>query len=122
VRCRAALRIADPQQAPPAALCDTFLYIQIVFVWDEGKNRINRRKHGVSFDSAIRVFADHNAASYVDRLVDGEERWHTIGLAGCIALLLVVHTIGEENGEENCRIISARKASPRERGLYESDE
>jgi uncharacterized DUF497 family protein len=46
----------------------------------------------------------------------------TIGLAGGIALLLVVHTIGEEDGEETCRIISARKASPRERGLCEFNE
>jgi uncharacterized DUF497 family protein len=30
----------------------------MIFVWDEGKNRINRRKHGVSFDAAIWVFAD----------------------------------------------------------------
>jgi len=58
----------------------------------------------------------------MDRLVDGEERWHTIGLAGGIVLLSVVHTIGEEGGEETCRIISARKASPRERGLYEFNE
>jgi uncharacterized DUF497 family protein len=94
----------------------------MVFVWDEGKNRINRRKHGVSFDTAIRIFADPFATSYVDRLVDGEERWHTIGLAGGIALLLVVHTIGEEDGEETCRVISARKASPRERGLYQFNE
>jgi uncharacterized DUF497 family protein len=94
----------------------------MIFVWDEGKNRINRRKHGVSFDTAIRIFADPYAVSYVERLVDREERWHTIGLAGGIALLLVVHTIGEEDGEETCRIISARKASPRERGLYESNK
>jgi uncharacterized protein len=95
----------------------------MIFVWDEGKNRINRRKHGVSFDTAIRVFADPYAVSYVDRLVDGEERWHTIGLASGIALLLVVHTIGEEeDGEETYRIISARKASPRERGLHGFNE
>jgi uncharacterized DUF497 family protein len=94
----------------------------MVFVWDEGKNRINRRKHGVSFDAAIRVFADPNAVSYVERLMDDEERWHTIGLAGGMALLLIVHTMGEQDGEETCRIISARKASLRERGLYGSNE
>jgi uncharacterized protein len=90
------------------------------FAWDEGKNRINRRKHGFSFESAARIFEDPNVISYVDRLVDGEERCHAIGGAGGIALLLVVHAVEEENDEEKIRIISARKANPRERALYES--
>ena len=92
----------------------------MVFAWDEGKNRINQRKHGVSFESAVRVFEDSRAVSYVERVVDGQERWHTIGLAGGVVVLLVVHTVEEENGEENVRIISARKAALRERALYES--
>jgi len=93
----------------------------MVFVWDENKNRINRRKHGVSFEAAARVFEDPQAVSYVDRVVDGEPRWHTIGLAGGIALVLVVHTVEEENGEE-IRIISARKAGPGERAIYQSHQ
>jgi hypothetical protein len=50
----------------------------------------------------------------------GHERWHTIGLAGNVAVLLVVHTVEEENGEEKVRIISARNAAPRERAFYDS--
>jgi uncharacterized DUF497 family protein len=92
----------------------------MVFAWDERKNQINQRKHGISFEAAIRVFQDPHAVSYLDRIVDGEERWHTIGLAGGITLLLVVHTSEEEHGEEKIRIISARKASSRERALYDS--
>ena len=91
----------------------------MVFAWDEGKNRINRRKHGVSFELAVRVFEAPAAVSYVERVVDGRERWHTIGLAGGMSVLLVVHTVEEKNGEEEVRIISARKADPRERALYE---
>ena len=99
----------------------TILYIHVEFVWDEGKNRINQRKHHVSFRTASRVFIDPRAVSYLDRVVDDEERWHTIGLAGGVTLLLVVHTIKEEYGEEEeVRIISARKASSRERDLYDS--
>ena len=90
----------------------------MVFAWDENKDRINRRKHGVSFDVAAQVFQDRQAVSYLDRIVGNEERWHMIGSAGGITLLLVVHTIEEEYGEEEVRIISARKASPRERALY----
>ncbi len=92
----------------------------MVFAWDETKDRINRRKHRVSFDTATQVFDDPNAVTYVDRVVDGEERWHTLGLVGGDLILLVVHTIEEENGEEEVRIISARKAIPRERALYET--
>jgi uncharacterized DUF497 family protein len=92
----------------------------MLFAWDEAKNRINRRKHGVSFESAVRVFEDPAAVSYVERVVEGQERWHTTGLADGVAILLVVHTVEEENGEEKVRIISARKAGPRERALYES--
>jgi uncharacterized DUF497 family protein len=92
----------------------------MLFAWDEAKNRINRRKHGVSFETAVRVFDDPAAVSYVERTVEGQERWHTTGLAGGVTILLVVHTVEEENDEEKIRIISARKAGPRERALYES--
>jgi uncharacterized DUF497 family protein len=92
----------------------------MVFAGDENKNRINRRKHGVWFESAARVFADPEAVSYLERVIDGEERWHTIGRAGGIVLLLVVRTVEEENGEEKIRIISARKAGRSERALYHS--
>lgn len=94
----------------------------MVFVWDEDKNRINRQKHGISFEAAIRIFEDPYAVSYVDRVIDNEERWHTVGLAGGVALVLVVHTIGEEDGEETFRIISARKAGSSERSLYQAPE
>ena len=69
-----------------------------------------------------RVFDDLSAVSYVDRVVDGKERWHTIGRAGGLVVLLVVHTVEEQHDEEEIRIISARKASRRERSLYQSNE
>jgi uncharacterized DUF497 family protein len=90
----------------------------MVFASDESKNRINRRKHGVSFETAARIFEDPNVVSYPDRVVDEEDRWHAIGCAGGIAILLVVHTSEEPYGEEEIRIIPARKASSRERALY----
>jgi uncharacterized DUF497 family protein len=117
----------------------------MIFVWDENKNRSNRRKHGVSFEAASGVFQDRDAVSYPDCFVEGEQRWHTIGLIDGVLMLLVVHTqsgisihsIGEGkanpnvkspnqestqfSGEaEEIRIISARKANPRERAIYYS--
>ena len=64
------------------------MYLHTVFVWDQNKNRTNRRKHGVSFESAVRIFDDPRVVSYPDRVVDSEERWHSIGSAGGIANLL----------------------------------
>jgi uncharacterized DUF497 family protein len=88
-------------------------------VWDEQKSRRNLAKHGVSFETAKLVFDDPRAVSQLDRVKDEEERWQTLGLAGGILILLVVHTYREESGEEVLRIISARKATPRERTIYE---
>jgi uncharacterized DUF497 family protein len=93
------------------------LCIYRLFACDDVKNRISQ--HGVSFESAARVFEDQQATSWVERVVNGEERWHTIGLAGGILLLLVAHTVEVEDGEEKIRIISARKAVPRERAIYD---
>lgn len=88
------------------------------FTWDEQKNRANRRKHGVSFEAATRVFRDPFVIFEQDRDVDGERRWRAIGRAHEMVLLLVAHAYEEENGEERIRIISARRAAPREEEAY----
>ncbi|MCA9443284.1 MAG: BrnT family toxin [Candidatus Omnitrophica bacterium] len=92
------------------------------FEWDEAKAEANVRKHAVGFELARLVFNDPNSISRADDRRDyGEERWNTIGIplpAGSV-LLHVTHTVEEdENGEEIIRIISARKATPSERGHY----
>ena len=89
------------------------------FEWDERKNRANRAKHKVSFETATLVFDDPRAISLLERVVDGEERWHTLGRAGGVVILLVAHTEWEEGGEARIRIISARKATRGERKMYE---
>jgi len=92
------------------------------WVWDERKNRINRRRHGLSFETARLVFNDPLAASRRD-VHSGEERWQTIGVIGSVAVL-VIHTtpeISQEAGEEIGRIISARKATRHERRVYEEE-
>ena len=101
----------------------------IRFEWDEAKNVSNRRKHGISFEEASQVFWDPLHVTVDDRVVDGEQRWQTLGLArrsaGALLLLLVAHTIREdlEPGTfiEVIRIISARKATPMERKSYEDE-
>jgi hypothetical protein len=89
------------------------------FSWDEAKNDINRRKHGVSFEAARLVFDDPRHVSRLERVEGGEERWQTLGRAGGMVLVLVAHTWREADGEEHIRIISAKRATSQERKLYE---
>lgn len=91
------------------------------FEWDAVKAAGNRRKHGVSFDTASLVFADPLALSRLSHIEDGEERWQTLGTVSGQLLLLVAHTVREEEDEqpiEVIRIISARKADKKERFRY----
>ena len=95
------------------------------FIWDEEKNLSNQRKHGVSFEEAVSVFADPLHVMRQDRIEGGEQRWQTVGSAYGITLLLVAHTITEESPEglfiEVVRLISARKADKSERRRYETE-
>ena len=92
------------------------------FEWDPVKAELNRRKHGVSFETALRAFADPFALSVQDRFEGWEARWTTLGLVEGRLLLLVAHTVREENedGEdiEIIRIVSARRADRSERRRY----
>ena len=87
------------------------------FEWDEGKNRRNLAKHKVSFETASLVFEDPRALSVQDRVVEGEERWQTVGMVSG-TVLVVAHTYREEAGDEVTRLISARKAIAHERRAY----
>jgi uncharacterized protein len=88
------------------------------FTWDQAKDRSNRKKHGVSFDTATRVFLDPFHISRQDRIVGGEERWQTIGRVNAVLLILVAYTLVDEE-KELIRIISARRVTRQERIEYE---
>lgn len=108
------------------AICNYILAMtNIRFEWDEAKDRANRRKHGISFEEAARVFLDPYHLSVQDRHENGEERWQTIGMVHGLIALLVAHTYIErdERGEvvEVIRIISARRATKVERRRYEDE-
>ena len=95
------------------------------FSWKEAKAAANMKKHRVSFETAARVFLDPYALTEQDRIEDGEQRWQTLGIVDGHLLLLVAHTVWEENedGEpvELIHIISARRAEHRERRRYEEE-
>jgi uncharacterized protein len=91
------------------------------FEWDEAKAKSNERKHAVRFEDAMLVFADSYALVMQDRSEQGELRWQTLGLVGGIVPLLVAHTVYNEGEDEVIRIISARKASRKERIRYDAN-
>jgi len=95
------------------------------FEWDSVKATSNLRKHGVSFETALRVFADPFALTARDRDEGGERRWQTLGVVEGHLLLLVAHTVREETEDgqsiEVIRIISARAADRKERQRYEQE-
>lgn len=91
------------------------------FIWDETKAETNLRKHGVRFEEAALVFDDPLHLTEQERIEGGEYRWQTTGQIFGIVIVVVAHTT-EQIGEpdETIRIISARRATPRERKRYEN--
>jgi uncharacterized DUF497 family protein len=87
------------------------------FEWDSAKNTANQRKHGVSFDEAATVFEDEHALLLEDEEhSDEEDRFMLLGLSAVLRILVVCHCY--RASEEVIRVISARKATPTERGEY----
>ena len=84
------------------------------FEWDEGKARTNLRKHRVDFADAAAVFEDDRAMTIADDDPD-EGRFATIGIDALGRELVVIYTV---RGKRT-RIISARRATRRERAEYE---
>ena len=86
------------------------------FEWDPRKAVLNLRKHGISLDEAASVFGDIQSLtiSDPDSSLD-EARFITLGRSNVGRLLAVVHT----ERDDKIRLISARRASPRERANYE---
>ncbi len=83
---------------------------------DPAKAAANIRKHGVSFADAEGVLHDPMALTVEDIDAIGERRYVTIGLGSAGEILVVVHT--ERGGEH--RLISARRATRKERRTYEA--
>ena len=86
------------------------------FQWDENKARTNLAKHGVSFEEAATAFGDALSLTIPDPAhSQREDRFIILGMSHQGKLLVVVHT---ERGD-SIRLISARRASRRERNSHE---
>ena len=93
----------------------------LIFEWDENKNALNRRKHGVSFEEAETAFYDEEALVIADpEHSEDEERFVLLGFSAAARLLIVCHCLRSEG--RSIRIISARKANAREIRQYNGEE
>ena len=90
---------------------------KLIFEWDDKKNASNIHKHGVSFEEAQTVFFDENAIEFddPDHSIQ-EERFLLLGLSQSLKVLVVCHCY--RTVEYKIRIISARKATKKEQGVY----
>ena len=95
--------------------------MKITFEWDDKKEQANLKKHGVSFDEAKTVFYDEMAIEfYDDEHSEWEDRFLLLGLSANMRVLLVCHCLREKGSV--IRIISARKATKKERKHYPGSE
>ena len=90
---------------------------QLVFEWDSKKDKINTKKHGVSFEEARTVFYDEYAIQFFDPdHSEGEDRFLLLGMSFKLKTLVVCHCFRQD--ETVVRIISARKADKDEEQAY----
>lgn len=90
---------------------------QILFEWDENKNEINKRKHGLSFETAREVFYDKSAILFDDPdHSDEEERFLIIGMIKSSKICIVSHCY--RKSDTVIRLISAREATKKEKKIY----
>ena len=91
----------------------------LTFSWDDRKERENRRKHGVSFEEAITVFADENARLKHDPDHSGkEDRFILLGFSAKLRMLVVVHAYRQDENE--IRLIF-RRVKPLETSVNSTD-
>ena len=91
--------------------------MRITFAWDDRKSSENERKHGVSFEEAQSVFFDECAIEFFDPdHSEAEDRFLLLGRSYRLRVLTVCHCV-QETGQV-IRIISARRATRKERNFY----
>jgi uncharacterized DUF497 family protein len=79
------------------------------YTWDPDKERRNFEKHGISFGTAIRIF-QHSVVEEIDESLDYGEGVRAFGVVDN-RLIVVIYT---ERANDEIRIISARRATPKE--------
>lgn len=94
-----------------------------MFEWDPRKAQANAEKHSVSFDEAVTIFLDTNALDGQDlEHSTVEPRFRRLGRSAEGRILIVVYTVRNTGHAETIRLISARRASRRERAAYATQD
>ena len=94
-----------------------------MFEWDARKAEANAAKHGVSFDEAVSVFLDPDALDGPDvQRSSAESRFLRLGRSANGRVLMVAYTFRRSGDAEAIRIISARRASRRERAAHSAKD
>ena len=83
--------------------------------FDPAKNAANIRKHGVPLSDGDGVLNDPVALTVEDDSIESERRFVTIGVNSFGALMVVVFS----HRHDDVRLISVRRATPKERRTYE---
>ena len=92
---------------------------RMTFIWDEDKNRLNIKKHNISFYIAAAVFDDEQRIEFLDpEHSDDEDRYITIGLVQDVLTVVYCDRENPRTKELDTRIISARKATKQEKQAY----
>jgi uncharacterized DUF497 family protein len=89
--------------------------VHVLVEWDPRKANLNAHKHGIQFADAVAVLEDEQALTMSDLSSNEEERWITIGRDPFGHFIVVFYTWRGDR----VLLISARKATPRERRSYE---
>lgn len=91
--------------------------MKTTFGWNDWKEEHNIQRHGIRFKFAELVFSDDARLTEYQGIRNGEERWLTVGrILGLV--LVVAHTIEEHDDHEHIHIISARRATKKERARF----
>ena len=94
-----------------------------MFEWDPRKAEANAAKHGITFDEAVTVFLDPDALDGPDvQHSSTESRFRRLGRSADGRTIMVAYTLRRSDDAEAIRIISARRASRRERAAYASKD
>ena len=92
-----------------------YIHLAVRYEWDAAKARANFEKHGIDFADAATTLEDDLALTVLDPFSEDEDRWITLGKDATGRLLVVVYTWRGDHA----RLISARRATPREKSQYE---
>ncbi len=87
----------------------------MVIIWDPQKAEANFRKHRIRFSDAETVLFDPMTLTIEDQIIDQELRFLSVGADALGRILVIVYTYHGDT----IRLISARKATPKERKYYE---